>query len=175
MSNVKIVVDHKKIEYSGPFDSTDLFRMIENFLWERGFDKRIEKDFEQNTPTGKYIEWQYAPWKRLSDYIRYIIKIRVLGFDIVKADIKNGSKKSKVDSGRVVIYIDGYVQYDYDHYWDDRPILYFLRTIYDYFVFKAYSENFEHRLVHDANHLYTQIEKFFNMYGHYTVISSEKM
>lgn len=174
MSNLKIVVDHKKIEYSGPFDSNDMFKMIENFLWERGFDKKMEKDFEQNTPTGKYIEWQYSPWKRITDYIRYIVKIRVLGYDILKADIKNGSKKAKVDNGRIVIFIDGFVQYDYDSYWDDRPFLHFLRTIYDYFVFKAYSEHFEQRLVHDVNHLYDQIEKFFNMYKHFTVISSEK-
>ena len=74
-----------------------------------------------------------------------------------------------------MVYIDGFVQYDYESYWDDRPLLHFIRTIYDYFVFKAYSENFEQRMVHDTNHLYDHIEKFFNMYRHYTVMSSEKI
>ena len=174
MGHLKIIVDHEKIEYSGPFDSSGLFSMIENFLWERGFDKRMEKDFEQNTPTGKYIEWQYAPWKRITDYIRYIVKVRILGYDILKVDVKNGSTKGKIDSGRIVIVIDGFMEYDYDSQWDERPFLLFLRTIYDYFVFKVYTERFEQRLVHDINHLHDNIEKFFNMNRHYTVISSSK-
>ena len=175
MGHLKMVVDHVKIDYSGPFSINELVRLIEHFLWERGFDKQHEKDFEINTQSGKNIEWQISPWKKITDYMQYIIKIRVLGHDIMKTDLMVDGRKTKVDNGKVSVVIDGFVQYDYDNYWDDRPFLYFIRVIYDYFVFKAYSENFEQRLVHDANHLYDQIEKFFNMYRHFSVISSEKI
>lgn len=171
MGHIKIVVDHEKLEYSGPFVANDLFRMIDNFVFERGFDKRQDKDFEQNTQNGKFIEWQISPWKRITDYIRYIIKVRVLGYEILKTDVSNNGKKTKIDNGRVIIVIDGFMEYDYDSYWEDKPILRFIRTIYDYFVFKAYTERFEQRLVHDINHLHDYIEKFFNMYGHYKIIS----
>ncbi len=173
MSHLKIVVDHEKIDYSGPHNTSDLFRMIEQFLFERGFDKKQDKDFEQNTEHGKCIEWQISPWKKITDYVRYIIKIRVLGYDLVKSDAVISDKKTKVDSGRLIIVIDGFVEYDYDSKWDGKPFLSFLRTVYDYFIFKAYTERFEHRLVHDVNHLYHQIEKFFNLYGHYSVISRQ--
>jgi len=171
MGNLKLVVDHEKIDYSGPFNANDLLKMIENFLWERGFDKRQDKDFEQNTSNGKYLEWQISPWKKISDYIRYIVKVRVLGYDILKTDTLVESKKAKVDNGRVIIVIDGFVEYDYDSYWDSKPFFLFLRTIYDYFIFKAYTERFEHQLVNDINHLHNHIEKFFNMYRNYTIIS----
>lgn len=173
MGHLKIVVDHDKIDYSGPINLNDLFRMITNFLFERGFDKRQDKDFEQNTDKGKFIEWQISPWKRITDYIRYIIKIRILGYDISKADITHNGKKAKVESGRIIIVIDGFMEYDYDHYWDERPILLFFRTIFDYFALKVYTERFEQRLVHDVNHLHDNIEKFFNMYRHYKVISQK--
>lgn len=173
MGHLKIVVDHEKIDYSGPLNTNDLLRMINNFVFERGFDKRQDKDFEQNTHNGKFIEWQISPWKKITDYIRYIIKVRVLGYDILKTDAKYGGKKTKIDNGRVIVVIDGFVEYDYDNYWDDKPFLFFLRTIYDYFVFKAYTERFEHMLVHDINHLHDQIEKFFNLYRHYAVISKQ--
>lgn len=171
MGHLKIVVDHEKLEYSGPFDANALLRNIENFIWEKGYDKKQEKDFEQNTERGKFIEWQYSPWKKITDYLQYIIKIRVLGYELLKADIVMHGKKTKVENGRVIIVIDGFMHYDYDSYWDDKPILHFLRTVYDYFVFKAYTENFEQRLVHDINHLHDHIEKFFNMYRHYKIIS----
>ena len=171
MGHLKIVVDHEKIEYSGPFDANDLFRMIDNFVFERGFDKRQDKDFEQNTANGKFLEWQVTPWKKITDYIKYIIKVRVLGYEIVKVDAVTDKKKSKVDKGRLIIVIDGFMEYDYDNYWDDKPFLFFLRTVYDYFVFKAYTERFEQRLVHDINHLEQNIEKFLNIYGHYSIRS----
>ena len=173
MGHLKIVVDHEKIDYSGPFDAGDLLRAIENFLWERGFDKKQDTDFEQNTSKGKCIEWQISPWKKMTDYIRYIVKVRVLGYDLVKADAVSNSRKTKVDNGRVIIVIDGFMEYDYDSKWEDVPIFHFLRTIYDYFVFKVYTERFEQRLVHDINHLHDCIERFFNIYRHYTVISRQ--
>ena len=173
MGHVKIIVDHEKIDYSGPLDLSNLFRLIENFLWERGFDKRQDKDFEQNTPKGKSIEWQISPLKWISDYTRYIIKVRVLGFDIVKTDIVHDRIKTKIDTGRVIVVIDGFVEYDLDSKWENRPILHFLRSLYDNFVFKAYTERFEQMLVHDVNHLYDHLEKFFNLYRHYAVVSKQ--
>src|SRR3989338_7576627 len=108
MGHVKLIVDHEKIDYSGPFSLNDLFRMIENFIWERGFDKRQDKDFEQNTHNGKFVEWQISSWKIITDYTRYIMKVRVLGYDILKTDAVNHGKKSKVDTGRIIIVIDGF-------------------------------------------------------------------
>ena len=173
MGHVKIIVDHDKIDYSGPLDANGLLRMIENFIWERGFDKKQDKDLEQNTHNGKFIEWEISPWKWVSDYARYIIRVRVLGYDIVKTDTVNNGKKAKVDSGRIIIVIDGFVEYDLQNRWENIPILHFLRAVYDNFIFKAYTERFEHMLVNDINHLHDHIEKFLNLYKHYSVVSHQ--
>ena len=69
--------------------------------------------------------------------------------------------------------IDGFVEYDLQGRWQDHPVLYFISQLYDKFVFKAYTERFEHMLVHDINRLHSEIEKFLNMYGHYAVISKQ--
>jgi len=173
MGHVKIIVDHDKIDYSGPVELNSLLKMIENFIWERGFDKKQDKDFEQNTQHGKFIEWEITPWKWVTDYTRYIIKVRVLGYDILKADAVSNGKKAKIDSGRIIIVIDGFIEYDLQTRWENKPILHFIRAIYDNFIFKAYTERFEHMLVNDINHLHDHIEKFFNVYRHYAVISKQ--
>ena len=162
MGHIKIIVDHDKIDYSGPLDIGDLLKTIENFIFHMGFDKRQDKDFEQNTSNGKFIEWQISPWKWINDYARYIIKVRVLGYELVKTDVITHGKKKKVDSGRVIIVIDGFVEYDLQSKWEQNPIFYFLRSIYDNFIFKTYTERFEQMLVHDINHLHEHIEKFLN-------------
>ena len=171
MGHIKIIVDHDKIDYGGPFDLNGLLRAIESFIFEHGFDKRQDKDFEQNTHQGKFIEWQISPWKWITDYARYIIKIRVLGYEILKTDVAAHGKKTKVDNGRIIIVIDGFVEYDLQSKWENHPILHFLRAIYDNFIFKAYTEQFEQRLVHDLNRLHDHIEKFLNVYRSYAVIS----
>lgn len=171
MGHVKIIVDHDKIDYSGPLQLNSLLRMIENFVWERGFDKKQDKDFEQNTSNGKFIEWQITPWKWISDYTRYMIKVRVLGYDLVKTHVVVDGKKAKIDNGRVIIVMDGLIEYDLQSKWEGHPVLHFLRTLYDNFVFKSYTERFEHMLVHDVNHLHDQIESFLNTSRHYSVIS----
>ena len=171
MGHVKIIVDHDKIDYSGPLNVNSLLRMVENFIFERGFDKKHEKDFEQNTSNGKFIEWQIAPWKWINDYTRYIIRVRVLGYDIVKTDMISEGKKTKVDNGRIIIVIDGFVEYDLQSKWEQNPVFHFLRSIYENFIYREYTERFEHMLVNDLNHLHDHIEKFFNLYKHYAVVS----
>ena len=171
MGHTKIVVDHARIDYKGPVQLNNFFRLIENHLWERGYDKRQDKDFEMNTSNGKYIEWQYTPYRKITDYVRYFIKVRVIGHDFVKTDVTVEKKKTKVDSRRLVISIDAFIEYVYDNYWDSRPFLLFWRVIYDYFVFKSYTEKFESTLKHDAHILIESVEKFLNMHRHYEVIS----
>ncbi|MEK6983164.1 MAG: hypothetical protein AABX33_01200 [Nanoarchaeota archaeon] len=173
MGHIKIIIDHDKIDYSGPLDIRDLFGVIENFIFYMGFDKRQDKDFEQNTPNGKFIEWQISPWKWITDYTRYIIKVRLLGYDIVKANAVHEGKKTKIDNGRVIIVIDGFVEYDLQSRWQDHPVLYLMSQLYDKFIFKAYTERFEQMLVHDVNRLHDEIEKYFNMYRHFSVISRQ--
>lgn len=171
MGHIKIVVDHDKIDYSGPLNISELLKLIEGFIWERGFDKRQDKDFEQNTDKGKFIEWQISPWKWISDYARFIIKVRVLGYDIVKTEIVANGKKSKVDNGRVIIVVDGFVESDLQSKWEQNPFMHLIRAIYDNFIHKAYTERFEQIMIHDINHLHHHIEKLLNIYRHYSVIS----
>lgn len=173
MGHIKIIVDHDKIDYSGPVDVSNLFKLITNFIWERGFDFRQEKDFEQNTDRGKFIEWQISPWKWITDYTRFIIKVRILGYDLVKTDVVDNGKKIKIDNGRVIIVIDGFVESDLQSKWEQNPFMHLIRAIYDNFIHKAYTERFEQIITHDINHLHNHIEKFLNLNRHYSVISAK--
>jgi hypothetical protein len=171
MSELVLVVDHLRFNYSGPFEANALFKHISAFLKERGWDYKIDKEFELNTKSGKQIEWQIQPWKRITDYLRYWPKIRILIYDYNKVDAIVNNRKVKVGSGRLVMYIDGYMELDESQRWEGLPFLQFIRAIYNRFVYKVYTERFEQRLTYDINHLYDTIEKFFNVYKYYKVVS----
>ena len=171
MVELRVVVDHLRLNYNGPFNANDLFKHIRDFLFERGFDLKVDKEFEQNTKTGKQIEWVISPWKRISDYTRHHIKVRALIKDYNKVDAIVDKKKVKVGNGSVVMYFDGYLELDQENRWESVPFFQFLRTIYNNFLFKVYTERFEQRLSFDTHNLYQTIEQFFNTYRHYKVVS----
>lgn len=164
MSELRIIVDHMKLDYKGLFDVNNLFRLIDAWLFERNFEKRTNKNFEQETPKGKFIEWEVASWKKISDYQRYIIKIRMLMYNLTKVDAIKEKKKTKLGHARILMYFDGYLESDYEHRWDERPLFLFFRTLYDKFIYKAYTERFEQRLASDVHHLYNHVEAFLNTY-----------
>ena len=172
MSELRLTVDHLRLNYEGPFDANALYRHITGFIKERGFDLWVQKEFEHDTKMGKQIEWQIRPWKQISDNLRYLIKARILIYNYNKVDAVVDKKKVKIGSGKVHIYFDGYAEMDQLNRWENFPFFQFLRSIYLNFVFKAYTERFEQRLTHDMNHLYNSVEQFFNVYKHYKVISA---
>jgi len=171
MSEMRLVVDHLRLNYSGPFTANDLFKNIQVFLFERGIECKVEKEFEQNTKTGKHMEWQIKEWKRISDYVRYWVKVRILIKNYNKVDAILNNKKVKIGNGSATVYIDGYVELDESHRWEAFPFFQLLRSIYNNFIYKVYTERFEQRLNQDMHQLYEMIEKFFNVYRHYKVVS----
>ncbi|MAE42663.1 hypothetical protein CMO93_02740 [Candidatus Woesearchaeota archaeon] len=172
MSELRLTVDHLRLNYTGPFDANALYRHITSFTKERGFDLWIHKEFEHDTKTGKHIEWQIKPWKQISDNLRYFVKVRILIYNYKKVDAIVNKKKTKIGNGKIVIYLDGYAELDQHNRWEYVPAFKFLSSIYHSFVYKAYTERFEQRLTYDVNHLYHTIEQFFNMYKHYKVVSA---
>lgn len=171
MAEVRIIVDHLKLDYSGPVDMKELFKLINAWLRERGFQKWERKNFEQNLPDGKYIEYEIAHWKKISEYVRFIYQIRLLASKLKRIDVIKDKKKLRLMQGRILIYIDGYIEHDYEHRWEELPIFHFIRMLFDKFIYKAYTERFEQRITYDLHDLYNTIETFLNTYRYYAPVT----
>ena len=109
MSELRLVVDHLRLNYEGPFDAKDLISHIYAFLRERVFDIHQMKDFEHETNEGKFIEWHARPWKRFSDYARAWPKRRVRRKNCKRGDAVVDKNKGKGGSGKVFSYIDRFL------------------------------------------------------------------
>lgn len=171
MPEVRIVIDHLKLDYKGPFEFNQLLRLINSFTKEQGYDIKYDKDFEINSKTGKQIDYQVYPWKKFTDYSRYNIKIQIKVKDMVKVEAVRDKKKVKIDSGHLYLIIDAFLDTDYFGRWDNIPLFLFLRSLYDKFIYKVYTERFEQRLVYDVHLLNERIEQFLGVYRNYKVIT----
>ena len=170
MGEVNQVVDHLKLEYKGVFSVRDLFRMFTRWYKEKPYEKGGDYVSEQHTSRGKYLEYNYYPWMKQTDMVRKFMKIRMLVYDLKKVDIMVDGKKKKRDHARIILYIDGFLEYDYEMRWQHTPLLQFFRTLYIKFFYKRYTKFFEKIMIDDSHELYELFERFFNMYKSYKPI-----
>ncbi|MBS3131049.1 hypothetical protein J4212_01335 [Candidatus Woesearchaeota archaeon] len=166
----RLLVDHQKLEYEGPFELKAFLTFIDRWAFERGFDRKLDKDFELDTKEGRHLEWETSHWKKMSDYAKFILRLRILVYNYRKVDAVQEDKKVRIGSGYILIYVDGYLETDYFHKWDFHPVFIFIRSLMEKFVYRAYTERFEQRLTYDMTHLYSQMERFLNVYRHYRVV-----
>ncbi len=159
-----IVVDRMKIEYEGLFSARELYKLIDNWFFEKGYDKREKQSSEIIKPTGKYVEMEFEPWKKVTDYAKNVIWIRLIMEDVKEVEIEKDGAKVKLNQGKVHIVFKGFLETDYEHRWEGKPIFYFIRVIFDKYLYKPFTMGFKQGVKEDVVHLHTQIKAFLNLY-----------
>lgn len=164
MAERRLVVDHMIIAYEGLFDLHELYTLINQWLKDKGFDLREQKNQENVKPGGKYIEVEELPWKKITDYARHVIRLNIRILNMKDAVIEEDGKRLKLNQGRIRISMDGYLDTDYEDRWESKPFYFFLRTIFDKFVYRTYSTQYEELLVENCLQLSSTIKAFLNLY-----------
>jgi hypothetical protein len=164
MAERRLVVDHMKLSYEGLFNIHELFTLIDHWFREKGFDKREVRNQEHIRPDGKYIEVELQPWKKITDYARHVIKVNMVMLRVKEVIVEQGGRRYKMQNGKINMTFDGYLDTDYEDRWEQKPFYFFLRTLFDKFVYRTYSAEFEDLLVENVTQLIQAIKSFLNLY-----------
>ncbi len=164
MSEKKLVIDQMKLTYEGIFDLNGLYRLIDGWFYQKGYDKWERKNYEQVLPTGKDIEIELLPWKKTTDYFKNIIRIRMRCTNVKDVEIEKQGVKMRLNQGKVMMIFDGYLESDYEHRWEEKPLFFLIRTLFDKYVFKTYFNKYEKWLVNDVYDIHGRIQRFLNLY-----------
>ncbi|MFH1054102.1 MAG: hypothetical protein V1740_06810 [Candidatus Woesearchaeota archaeon] len=164
MAEREIIVDRNRLTYEGLFSVIDLYTMIDEFFEDKGYDKREKKNVERVKAEGKYIELELEPWKKLTDYAKSVIKVRILMSDIKEVEVEKEGVKVKLNQGKVQFVFDAYLETDYEHRWEMKPMFFFIRTLLDKFAFKNYTVSFKNEVKSDLSQLIIMIRSFLNLY-----------
>lgn len=163
MPERRIVVDELKLEYEGLFDVKEFFNLIENFFFDRKYDKREIKNVESVTPNGKNIEVVLMPWKTISDYAKYEIKLRIWIKNMKNVDVVKDDTKLKLQQGKIIIILDGYLTTDVEGRWESKPWFFFLRTIFDKYIYRPHTSKWEEGVIQHVKELHTELKSFLNL------------
>lgn len=164
MSEKRLIIDQLRLNYSGIFNLHELYKMIDGWLYEKGYDKYEKKNEEQVLETGRKIEIEIRPWKKTTDYAKNEIRLRLFVDNMTDIDVDRDGRKIKMHKGDIQMIFDAFLETDYEHRWENKPMYYFFRTIIDKYVFKIYTEKFVGNLVADVRDLHSRIKSFLNLY-----------
>jgi hypothetical protein len=164
MAERRIVVDNLVLQYEGLFEIKELYLMIDKWLRQKGYDKWEKRNHEHVLKDGRFIEFELEPWKKISDYAKIVISMYIHMLNIKEVTVKKDNVDVKMNQGRVRIRFIGFLVTDYTNKWEGQPLYYFLRAIFDKYVYRVTSDKFEGAVSDDVKHLYQNVKAFLNLY-----------
>lgn len=164
MAEREIVIDGLTLTYEGLFSVKDIYSLIDTWLAEKGYDKREKKNYEIVKPDGKYIEIELEPWKKVTTYAKNLLNIKLYFMDVKTVEVEKDNIKMKLNQGKVHIKFNAFLETDYENDWEEKAIFYFLRSVFEKYIFKPFMSGFENGIRQDVMHLHDRIKSFLNLY-----------
>ena len=163
MAERLIVVDKERLEYTGLFDAKEVFKVMQQWATDKGYWLIEKRHGEATKPEGKYIDMEFEPFKKFTDYAKSVIKIRAQFQDIKDVTIERDGRKVKTQDGKIIIILDGILETDYEHSWETKPVFYVLRTIFEKYVYTPFVSGFERGVKEDVMALKNNLKAFLNL------------
>lgn len=164
MSEKRLVVDQLGLVYKGVFNVKALYKEFSNWFYERGYENFEKRNVENITQTGRNIQLELRPYKRVAGYAVNQIRIKITMTDVKDIIMNKGEERVRLNQGDIDIKLDGYVETDYENRWENRPYFYFLRSLIDKYIWRIYTDKFENMIVADTHNLHTKIKAHLNLY-----------
>ncbi len=160
----KILVDEESMDYEGLFNLIELYSIIDDYLKIKGYDKFEPLNEEHVYPAGKHVHIVLTPMKWHTDYVRKCLKIEIMMDDIKEVETEVDKVKVKLNQGKIKILFSGTLETDWEGRWEQRPIYFFIRTLFDKYIYRKHTKDFEIEIISDLNELREKMGAFLNLY-----------
>ncbi len=163
MAERLIVVDKDRLEYDGLFDIKEVHKILQDWASDRGY-WLVEKIHSETTrPEGKIIDLVLEPFRKVSDYVKYLVKIRVQFSNVKDVVVERDNKKVKVQEGKVSVVMTGILETDYEHRWETKPVWYTIRVFMEKYVLSPFISRHESEIKDDVASLKNNLKGFLNL------------
>lgn len=164
MVEKKIIVYDLRLSYNGPLSIEDIYKEVEDWVKEKGMERELKKKMEHVTPKGKEIEWTVECWKDLAAYAKDIVRLRALFHDVKEVDVLKDGKKMRINQAHVLLIFDGILETDLTQKWEQQPLFWFIRALFDKYIYKFHTEKFFDVVYADTHDLHKRLKAFFSLY-----------
>lgn len=162
MAEKNNIMTNEIVSFKGLFHIDDLFSMTNDYFKELGYDINIgsnQTDIESNH---KKIKVVYNIWKKISDYIKYVVKVEISS-KMNDVEILIDGVPSIVQKGDITISISGTVISDYEKSWEQKPEYFFIRTLFNKYIYKVKNSQDGGTLSGHVGKFKAEVASFLNM------------
>ena len=164
MPEQKLVVEGIEVGYEGILNIKEIYKIIDDWIRDYDYDKIEKINTEYLRPEGKYVELVLEPEKKVSDYVKNIVKVKLIARNLKDVDVEEDGRKKKMQEGSLIVTFTGVLETDYEGRWEQKATIFFLRVLVDKYIYKFYTDKFENALAKDVKELSTQVKSFLNLY-----------
>lgn len=169
MVEKKIVVYDLRLSYNGPLSIEDFYKEVDDWTREKGMEKEIKKKMEHINPKGKEIEWTVECWKKVADYGWEIVRLRAIFHNVKEVDVLKRGRRMRINQADALLIFDGILETDVSHKWEQKPLFYFLRALFDKYIYKFHTEKHFGVVYADTHDLHKRLKAFFSLYKYKVV------
>jgi sulfur relay (sulfurtransferase) DsrC/TusE family protein len=164
MTERQIIADNIRLNYTGIFDPKGIMQVIKDWAFDKGYVVAETSHTESLTDEGKFAEIKLEPFKKLTDYSKSVIKIIITIENSKDTVIEKDKKKIKLYDGTIRFLFDALLDTDYEARWEGKPIFYFIRTVFEKYIYSPFISNAEKQIKADLEYLKTNIKSYLNLY-----------
>ena len=159
---IQHVVLGMQVNYQGIFNLSDLLILIDSFFKKKGYTKHNMGHTEKRTEKGRNINLRLRPFKKVK-INKLEVQIWLNISDMKDIQKKIDGIKVSLNKGKVNIIIDAFVIEDMRGKWEARAEYTMIRTIFDKFLFRSKSKDYEGMVKSDATELKDELSSFLNL------------
>jgi len=160
----QIIVDGARLTYSGIFNPKGVQKVIKDWIDDKGYFPLEISHTESVTDEGKFAEIKMEPFKKLTDYAKSTIRIRITIDKAKDVVIDKDGKKIKLYEGEIKFLFDGLLDTDYESRWEGKPIFYFIRTVFEKYIYAPFISKFAKQITNDLDVLKINLKSYLNLY-----------
>ena len=164
MSEKRLVIDELELHYNGLFDINGLLKTIDAITIDKGYTKQEKRRTETVTPTGKEFYMELRPVKRKTAYYVLMIKLRISIGNMKEVEVIKDKTKVILNEGEIKILFDAWTTTDFEFRWEQKPIYYFLRNMFERVVYKIHTDRYLDELVDDCHFFHKNIKAYLNVH-----------
>lgn len=154
------------IKYNGIFNFPEFYKFCYEWLTEEtGLDIQEVKYEEKIEGETKKIIVEWAGERKLTDYFRFDIELKLSIGGLTNIEINQGGKKIKTNKGTIVASLKGILVRDYEGKFESTAFNKFLRSIYEKWVITSRIEEFEDNIARDSDEFLSQAKAYLDLEG----------
>ena len=158
------LVNKKEMNYEGIFSVKALYEVIDTFAKTHGYIKVELLANEKVQKDGRYIRLVIELHKQMSEYAKSVLGIDIRLEHVRDVTTEHEGKKYERNQGKCIFVFDAFHESDFEHKWENKPGFFFIRILFDKYLFKPFITDFNGKIMTDHMALYNELRAHLHLH-----------